>query len=221
MSNLRREERPSVIEIKPVRRPRARLGRWRDVSHVHSARRSISPTWRSLPRTTQERLVGRDKLTGAALERVAGRNNIAVAGCPVAGTTEVIDRGNEAFRDAPTVANPTISASHVQRANHHVPNPADANSLRVYRQGYEFLEASPNAPGFRAGLNFVAFTDTPQRLARMLTTAGWLGETNFGGRVPTGAWAIPPQLLTVRAAAVFLVPPETVRGPFPGADAFD
>ena len=165
VSNLRREERPSVIEIKPSGDP---AHAWADGgTYLTFIRTEVDlATWRSIPRTTQERLVGRDKLTGAALERVAGRKNVAVAGCPVAGTTEVIDRGNEAFRDAATVTNPTILASHVQRANHHVPNPADANSLRVYRQGYEFLEASPNAPGFRAGLNFVAFTDTPQRLAR-------------------------------------------------------
>jgi deferrochelatase/peroxidase EfeB len=220
VSNLRREERPSVIEIKPAGDP---AHSWADGgTYLTFIRTEVDlAAWRSIPRTTQERLVGRDKLTGAALERVAGRNNVAVAGCPVPGTTEVIDRGNEAFRDAPTVTNPTILASHVQRANHHVPNPADANSLRVYRQGYEFLEASPNAPGFRAGLNFVSFTDTPQRLARMLTTAGWLGESNFGGRVGTGRGPTSPELLTVRAAAVFLVPPETAREPFPGADAFD
>ena len=124
VSNLRREERPSVIEIKPSGDP---AHSWADGgTYLTFIRTEVDlATWRSIPRTTQERLVGRDKLTGAALERVAGRNNVAVVGCPVPGTTEVIDRGNEAFRDVPTVSNPTILASHVQRANHHVPNPAD------------------------------------------------------------------------------------------------
>ncbi len=218
ISNLRSEERGSVVEIKPAGDPEHS---WADGgTYLTFIRTEVDlATWRLIPRTAQERLVGRDKLTGAPLDRVTGRENVSVAGCPVAGTNQVVDEGNEAFREPGTVTNPTILASHVQRANHHVPNPADPNSLRVYRQGYEFLESSSNAPGFRAGLNFVAFTDTPQRLARMLTTAGWLGETNFGGRVRSGG-PVPPQLLTVRAAAVFLVPPVTGGEPFPGATGF-
>jgi deferrochelatase/peroxidase EfeB len=219
VSNLRSADRPSVIEIKPAADP---AHSWADGgTYLTFVRTEVDiAAWRSIPRSTQERLVGRDKLTGAPLERVAGRANVSVTGCPVPGTTEVIERGNEAFREPAAVTNPTILASHVQRANHHVPNPADPNSLRVYRQGYEFLESSPNAPGFRAGLNFVAFTDTPQRLARMLTTAGWLAETNFGGRVGTGRNPNRAEILTIRAAAVFLAPPETDGESFPGAHAF-
>ena len=148
ISNLRSEERGSVIEIKPAGDP---AHSWADGgTYLTFIRTEVDlATWRLIPRTAQERLVGRDKLTGAPLDRVTGRGNVAVAGCPVAGTSQVIDKGNEAFREPGTVTNPTILASHVQRANHHVPNPADPNSLRVYRQGYEFLEASSTAPGFR------------------------------------------------------------------------
>ena len=171
--------------------------------------------WSDVPRARQERLVGRDILSGASLTSVVDGRNIPVAGCPVVGTTEVTQAGNEAFREPPITVDPTIASSHVQRSNHHVPNPADPSSLRIFRQGYEFLEPSSTAPGFHAGLNFVSFTDTPQRLSRLLTTENWLGATNFGGRTRRSSPAI-GQLLTVRAAGTYIVPPQRAGERFPG-----
>jgi len=52
--------------------------------------------------------------------------------------------------------------------------------LRIFRQGYEFFEVSDDNPRTRAGLNFVSFQDTPERLTRLLTQENWLGEKKFG-----------------------------------------
>ena len=41
--------------------------------------------------------------------------------------------------------------------------------MRIYRQGFEFLIASKDRPGFLAGLNFVSFQNTPERLFKALT----------------------------------------------------
>jgi deferrochelatase/peroxidase EfeB len=128
------------------------------------------------------------------------------------------DDPNEPFREPPDAAD-VLRQSHVQRANHHVRPASDRNSLRVFRQGYEFLEPLARAPGFRAGLNFVSFQDTPERLLRALTQDGWLGGTNFSGdpdNQPPGM----DQLLSVRAGGVFLVPPVTDEERFPGSSVF-
>lgn len=78
----------------------------------------------------------------------------------------------------------------------------------------------PRAPrpgaGFRAGLNFVSFQDTPERLRRMLTQDTWLGQTNFGGD-PDDPVRGMDHLLTVRAAGIYLAPPAVEGEPFPGA----
>jgi deferrochelatase/peroxidase EfeB len=123
---------------------------------------------------------------------------------------------NEVFCEPPTVANERVNQSHVQRANHYVVPPTDRNSLRIFRQGYEFLEPVDLAPGFRAGLSFVSFQDTPQRLFRILTQDTWLGQTNFGGDPATPLPGI-DRFLTVRAGGVYLVPPVVDDELFPGS----
>ena len=103
-------------------------------------------------------------------------------GCPIPTTMEVVEPGNESFRETPQVFNKILTQSHISRAHHlNQGPPNDPGSLRILRQGYEFLESSESAPGFVTGLNFVSFQDTPQRLFRILSTEGWLGKTNFAG----------------------------------------
>ncbi|MEU0741505.1 hypothetical protein [Streptomyces sp. NPDC006134] len=176
--------------------------------------------WQDLSRAQQELLVGRDKLTGAPLTgRDAEGRPVPAAGCPVAGTTEVTQPGNEAFRKHGETSDPVVAASHVHRANL-VPStdPDQAGSLRVFRQGYEFFEPAAAAPGFRIGLNFVSFQDSPDRLLRLLTQRGWLGGVNFGGQ--PGPDAPAGRLLSVRAAGTYLVPPVQDGAPYPGAEVF-
>jgi Dyp-type peroxidase family len=211
VSNLRSQDRPAVMAVKATG---IEEDAW-TVGGTYMAFMRIAvdlPAWRRLPEATQEILVGRAKRSGCPFASVDEKGH----GVPVACAA---DPGDPAFREPPAVADERLLASHVQRVNHHRRNFESADSLRIYRQGYEFFEAQPSAPGFRAGLNFVSFQDSPERVFRMLTMKGWLGETNFGGDPAT----TPPDLaslLRVRAAGVFLAPPVVPGEPFPGASVF-
>ena len=215
LSNLRSDERLGAIQVK---RSNDAAEQWTEGgTYVAFIRTAIDlSVWRKLHREEQEMLVGRDKLSGCALQEDAASGGTArPPGCPFAGTAEVTDRGNEAFREPPIVAG-GLASSHVQRANHHVAPAQDENSLRIFRQGYEFLEPIDVSPGFRPGLNFVSFQDTPARLLRILTQPGWLGQTNFGGtadRLPRGM----DRFLSVRAAGIYFAPPVVEGEPYPGA----
>ena len=80
------------------------------------------------------------------------------------------------------------------------------------------MEWRESAPGFRLGLNFVSFQDTTERVIRILSQPGWLGDVNFGGdpdRQPPGM----DRLLKVYAAGVYLVPPKIEGELFPGDQA--
>ncbi len=212
VSNLRSQDRPAVMAIKANGIPG---DAWTE-SGTYMAFMRIAvdlPAWRRLPEAAQEMLVGRAKKNGCPFASVDEKGR----GVPVPGCAA--EPENPAFREPPAVADERLLKSHVQRANHHRRNFESADSLRIYRQGYEFFEPQASAPGFRAGLNFVSFQDSPERVFRMLTMKGWLGEVNFGGDPAT----TPPDLaslLRVRAAGVFLVPPVVAAEPFPGASVF-
>jgi deferrochelatase/peroxidase EfeB len=174
--------------------------------------------WRGLGRSEQELLVGRDKLTGCPL--VSSENgNRPREGCPIGGKG-IWEKENDPIAEPKRTTDQRLRLSHVQRANQHRPDPAKPDSLRIFRQGYEFLEWKESAPGFRLGLNFVSFQDTPQRLFRILTQEGWLGDVNFGGDPDSQ----PPgmeQLLRVFAAGIYVVPPRVEGESFPGASIFN
>jgi deferrochelatase/peroxidase EfeB len=221
ISNLKSQDRYGVLAIKP--RPVPEDGWIEGGTYLAFLRLGVDlSAWRNLDRRQQELIVGRDKLSGCPLEGIDDAGNpVAQNGCPVSGTSEIDISGgpNDSFREPPDTAVPVLRQSHVQRANHHVRPASDRNSLRVYRQGYEFLEPLGMAPGFRAGLNFVSFQDTPERLLRVLTQDGWLGGTNFGGD-PDNPLPGMDRLLSVRAGGVFLVPPVTDEERFPGSSIF-
>jgi deferrochelatase/peroxidase EfeB len=215
LSNLRSEDRESVIAIEAGTDQDWAVGG----TYLAFLRLGLDlPAWRTLDRVEQELAVGRDKLTGCAITDLDGDRPRTDPGCPVAGT-RIWESPNDAeFAEPTSVDDPHLRQSHVQRANHHQRPASDPGTRRIFRQGYEFLEWSSAAPGFRLGLNFVSFQDTPARLLRMLTAGGWLGGVNFGGdqeRRPELA-----RLLTVYAAAVYLVPPVVAGESFPGAQAF-
>jgi deferrochelatase/peroxidase EfeB len=215
LSNLRSEDRESVIAIGPGTDESWAVGG----TYLAFLRLAVDLAgWRRLTRADQELAVGRDKLTGCPIvglgEDGAPRTD---PGCPVAGT-QIHEAPNDVpFAEPPEVEDPGVRASHVQRANHHIRPASDFGSRRIFRQGYEFLEWAGGPPGFRAGLNFVSFQDTPSRLLKMMTAGGWLGGANFGGdeqRHPELA-----SLLSVYGAGVYFVPALVEGEPFPGAAA--
>lgn len=216
ISNIRSTDRHGAIAIKPSPVPEQQ---WTEEgTYLAFIRVAVDlSVWRKLSLQQQETMVGRDKLSGCPL--VAMNDKSVIQGCPFAVTAEITDPGNQAFFEPPNTADPIVSKSHVQRANHHVGPVDDPGSLRVFRQGYEFLQPLGTAPGFRAGLNFVSFQDTPQRLLRMLVQEGWLGRVNFGGD-PEDQQPGMARFLTVRAAGIFLAPPVVDGESFPGASIF-
>jgi deferrochelatase/peroxidase EfeB len=215
LSNLRSEDRETVITIGPGTDERWAVGG----TYLAFLRLSIDLAgWRRLSRTGQELAVGRDKLTGCPIVGLGEDGTPRTdPGCPVAGT-QIHEAPNDApFAEPPEVSEPVVRASHVQRANHHIRPASDFGSRRIFRQGYEFLEWASGPPGFRAGLNFVSFQDTPSRLLKMMTLEGWLGATNFGG--DEDGHPELASLLSVYGAGVYFVPPLVEGEPFPGAAA--
>lgn len=215
ISNMKSSEREGAIVIKP----RPPEEQWIEGgTYLAFMRLTVDLTdWRKLNRQQQELLVGRDKLTGCPLVSLDSAGNPQTqTGCPVTGRMNVVSPGNETFFEPGTVNETILKQSHVQRANQHLKPVRDRNSLRIFRQGYEFLESLDSVPGFCTGLNFVSFQDTPERLFRMLIQQSWLGKTNFGGD-PQNQLPGMDKLLSLRASGIFLVPPVVEGELFPGA----
>jgi deferrochelatase/peroxidase EfeB len=175
--------------------------------------------WESISIPDQERIVGREKTTGCPLIRADNRgNNLFAGGCPVPGTREIIEKGNERFREyrpayvsrrVPSGMTSGSEKSHVGRMLS-IPD-------RIFRQGYEFLEAMDDYPYFRVGLNFVSFQSGTDKIFRIIKHG--FDRVNFGGdsvKVIPGA----DRLLSVQAAGIFLVPPFKRGEEFPGDIVF-
>lgn len=215
ISNMRSEEREDAIAID------ARAGEEWCGGGTYLAFLRIAvdlSAWRRLGRHEQELLVGRDKLSGCPIVSTTTADApVTDPSCPVAGTQIWETPNDPLYAEPPPASDPVVAQSHVQRANHHG-DASGPGSRRIFRQGYEFLEWKEGAPGFRAGLNFVSFQDTPERLMGLLTGEGWLGRVNFGGD-PDEQPAGMESLLSVYAAGLFLVPPRHTGERFPGANA--
>jgi len=174
-------------------------------------------TWRNRGRAQQELLVGRDKLSGAALVATTRASDGTVLPVPgltpdsMAGADDRID-----WIDPPQTTDPLLEASHIHRANQNRASAAAPGSLRMYRQGYDFLdEVGPSGPV--AGLNFISFQRDLQIFQHVLHLPGWLGEVSFGGPAePQPGEPVEPRFLSLLAGGLYAVPPR--RDPFPGAD---
>jgi deferrochelatase/peroxidase EfeB len=178
--------------------------------------------WRELgPR--QEILVGRAKLNGCPMISEVGprffpdcdgRRPLLEADVKLVGSETRLSRA--------------IARSHIHRARHHpVPLPGQemlqtdlraVDAIRIFRQGYPFLETSEAYPGFRVGLNFVSFQAMPETLVGILGNNDWLEKTNFGGDAE-GADDY-ASFITARAAGFFLVPSCRDAPPLSAAERF-
>ncbi len=182
-------------------------------------------TWIKLDRITQELLVGRDKLSGCPLENIVNNRPVTVSKCPFAGTASIIDQAsngeypNKDFFETPKTSDALVLTSHVQRANHHREPISHRDSLRIFRQGYEFFEVSDNNPKVKIGLNFVSFQDTPERLIRILTQDTWLGGVNFGGS--DNNQTIDNSILKIWGAGIYILPPANDMNKIPGYELFE
>jgi deferrochelatase/peroxidase EfeB len=220
VSNLKSRERPYVISID------SRYLNSQDKWTLHGTylafiRIAIDlDMWEDTVVVEQEKLVGRDKLTGCPLIG-ADKNGKPVKDvrCPVTGTTEVIDPGNEYFREYPQHGIRTegkILESHIRNSRPIERIPIwDRKSSRIYRQGFEFLVNSSDYPGFVAGLNFVSFQNSPERLFRTLTYPSTIARIR--GSKPSRNL---DKYFSVLGAGIFFVPPLVGDEPYPGARIF-
>ncbi len=178
--------------------------------------------WRKLSTVEQELAVGRNKLTGCPIISITESGlPVVIDGCPVPGTSEVTETGNEHFKDISegVIKGDKLPESHIHKANMKRSNDTFLrDSNRIFRQGYEFFEPIDISPGFRVGLNFVSFQDTPRRLNDILTSTNWLGKANFGGSIESSAEM--KRFLTIRAAGYYFVPPYSKVDKFPGSSIF-
>lgn len=178
--------------------------------------------WRKLSREQQEALVGRDKLSGCPVAAISvdhsGTVSITKSGCPLNSEIGIGPGWSGDARDPPPTADPLVLSSHIYRANRTRQPPATDAARRIYRQGYEFVDAPPEG-GVRIGLNFVGFQRDMAILLNILRSRDWMGDANFGGVV--GDPVIPAfNLMSVVAGGLFAVPP-VGASPFPGSDLFD
>jgi deferrochelatase/peroxidase EfeB len=212
---LKGEQRLQVITIKESNTSQADA--WtRGGTYLTFMRLPIDlEIWSRLSQQEQEILVGREKVSGCPIDRFDGDTPAPVTGCPLHNTAQVTEPGNEKFREPSDGVEDKLKLSHVQRANHHRQDFENPESLRIYRQGYEFAESVQSTGVPRVGLNFVAFHDSPFRVTEMLTRTGWLGGVNFGGELSTSA-----TLIQVAAAGIYLIPATKTGELFPGADIF-
>lgn len=222
VSNLKSRDRPHVISISP--RSVNNRDRWTvNGSYLAFLRIALNlEKWEETAVPLQEMIVGRDKLTGCPLIRVDKNNKPRKdSRCPVPGTSEVIDPGNEYFRDHHSYGgmdqDRVLKMSHIARTRPvsqvHL---NDKRPLRIFRQGFEFLVASGDPPGFMAGLNFVSFQNTPEKLYRVLSYRPLVDNKTIL------AMAIPSleEFMSVVAGGIFFVPPFAQNELFPGAQIF-
>jgi len=222
VSNLRSYERPNVISIN---------NKYLDSNDKWTAHGTYLgfmriglniEKWEDMSIAEQEILIGREKITGCPLIRVDKNGKpIKDYRCPVNGTSEIIDPGNERFREHPPYGmgpqSKILHYSHIGRAAPIDRIPIwDKKSVRIFRQGFEFLVPSSDNVGLLAGLNFVSFQNTPERLYRVLTYPRTITQNGVG---PT---PIPnlDRFMSVFAAGIFFVPPKIHGEPFPGSQIF-
>jgi deferrochelatase/peroxidase EfeB len=222
VSNIKSHERPYVISINA--KSLSSEDKWTlRGTYIGFMRIAFNLTkWEDTDVAEQEILIGREKLTGCPLIRI-GKNNKPVKDprCPVPGTSEVIDSGNENFREHPMYGtgrqDNILRYSHIGRSRPVERIPIwDMKSARIYRQGFEFLVPSNDNVCFVAGLNFISFQNTPERLFRALT---YQQKILHNGLVSASLPNL-DNFMSVLAAGIFFVPPKVKNEPFPGAKIF-
>jgi deferrochelatase/peroxidase EfeB len=183
--------------------------------------------WNKITDTNQSIIIGRDKITGCPLIGIDKNNQpIKDNRCPVRGTFDVLEKGNEIFREHPpfgrqkylplNVSDKLLLKSHIGKSNPTEEQLDRNNSYRIYRQGFEYLEPTLSYPGFRVGLNFISFQKTPKRFLNILKHSNALREhSSTGSDLPSFE-----TFFSVRAAGIFVVPPAVTNEPFPGSSIF-
>jgi Dyp-type peroxidase family len=220
VSNIRSSERLRYIQIsKEGVNPN---DHWTiNGTYMAFLRISIDLTiWEKIPIKEQERIIGRSKFSGCPLVSVdKNDNNIFASGCPVHGTLEITEKGNERFRQyVPLNQRRSVAGNFTDPQTSHVAR-MRSTSARIFRQGYEFLESTDNLPYFRVGLNFVSFQSGTDKIYKLIEK-GFSGVNLGGPKLKASPNNVRDKLISIRGAGIFLVPPHRREEIFPGQTIF-
>jgi deferrochelatase/peroxidase EfeB len=227
VANIKSSERFEAIAIKPTK---VRQDLW-TVNGTYLAFMRISinmESWEKMTTEEQEIMIGRDKETGCPIVGIDKNGKpIIDARCPIVGTYEVTDNGNEYYRDLPLhrfrhlpreVSDKILLNSHIAITSPKNEDPSKYNSSnRIFRQGFEFLESSNSFPGFKTGLNFVSFQNGPEKLFQSLT---YMPKEKIITKDQINAMPSLNDFFSVHSAGIFLVPPAEIGEKFPGSSIF-
>lgn len=216
INNMTPDQRFVTMEVQNQDKAWLRGGTYMSFFRIHVD----IDAWRKLSRGFQELIVGRNKLTACPVDDTTQPDEqvevqpVFQAGCPVSG--DLPAEMTETFQEAPQPSDQIAIAAHIFRSNLNRTDPSLPSSNRIYRQGYEFLEASTEG-GLLHGLNFVGFVRTPKFVNDILDSMGWLGDSNFGGLETANAQQPPSiDLMRLLHGCYYAVPP--IASPFPGSD---
>ena len=180
-------------------------------------------SWEQIDVSQQELLMGRDKNTGCPLIGI-DKNGRPVKDfrCPIKGTTEISESGNEQFRDHPpygyqknkpyNIKDEVLKYSHIGLPRQIDPKSAKLMS-QIFRQGYQFLESTDENFPFRVGFNFISYQKSPRTIYEMLKYGFPKSDENL--KVSKFY-----DFFSLRAAGIFVVPPLRREEFFPGESIF-
>ena len=168
--------------------------------------------WDKLILNKQQSNYWQRQVTGCPVTRIDRNKKSEDPRCPVRGTFEVTESGNEELRNisiskssysSQNIYDTLLEQSHVARAN---PSKLGNNGIpemfQIFRQGFEFLEPLDYFNGIRLGLNFISFRTDPERIMKLI---------KYGFNKPQKQYSEDPRLLedflSVRACGVFLYLP--------------
>lgn len=223
VSNIRSHDRESIISI--GERGLNEKDKWTiGGTYLAFIRMNIDlENWTSRGVESQERIVGRDKETGCPIVGVRDGKNVLADGCPFPGTNEIIQYGNERFRDSfsgsldirrydPSVK--LVAYSHAQKMIDAASQLDSKGELsRIFRQGYDYLDPINEFPYYNAGLNFVSYQNNPQKVINLL-------RAGFSQKPNDDPQSVLSEFVTVESAGVFLVPQYSRGQKFPGEILF-
>jgi len=180
--------------------------------------------WWKLRVDEQEAMVGSDKKTGCPLVGMDMNGKpLKDPRCPVLGTSNILQEGNESFRNHPSYNSnknsndlgfEELKYSHIGTMRKNLDQPPwSPYSYRIFRQGYEFIEPTEAYPKIKCGLHFISFQNSAVRIAK--TTAAWNSGVYYqGGKKSFN------DFLSVLSAGFYFVPPIEKSDSFPGSSIF-
>lgn len=227
VSNIKSNERDRVVAITNTKHLRPDDKWLLGGTYLAFLRIAVDiASWDGLNSYDQEIIIGRDKLTGCPLIGV-DRNGKPIKDqrCPVRGTFEIIQNGNEEFREHPfygmqrnlpyDVKDSILKNSHIAKSLDVKPAQQRQNDYgRIFRQGFQFLESKDEYPGFSVGLNFISFQNNPRNFFTIINHKPDI-TLEDQSRVRTLE-----NFLSIHSAGIFIVPPVVSHEKFPGSDMF-